>query len=100
MDSYYSKNKAAYQEYYKQRRLDKLAYQKEYTTRRKAAGWVPKKYVRKSRAIHRTKPDVKVIIVKVEDEPEVPEPKAQRSRAVQKKQPLVWKEASFSMTLD
>jgi hypothetical protein len=102
MASYYSRNRDAILEHYKQNRLDKLAYQKEYTTRRKAAGWVPKKYVRKSRA--KPKPEVKVFLVKVEDEPEPPEPKAQRSRPSaaqkQKQQPLVWKEASFSMRLD
>lgn len=100
MDSYYSKNKAAYKEYYKQRRLDKLAYQKEYDAKRRATGWVPKKYIRKSRA--KPKPEPKVFLVKVEDEPELPEPKVQRSRpsAAQKQNPLVWKEASFSMRLD
>ena len=95
-ETYYQRNRATVLEQYRQNRLAKLAYQKEYTIRRKASGWVPKKYIRKSRA--KPKPEPKVILTPLPDEPEPPVTQVKR----QKKPPpapFVWKEASFSMTL-
>lgn len=106
-ETYYSKNRAyrieKTKEIYYAKRAEKLAYQKEYTAKRRAAGWVPKNYPRKSRA--KPKPEPKVILIPLPDEPEPPltqvqvAPKAGRSKKPPPA-PFTWTEASFSMLLN
>lgn len=104
METYYTKNRDKYiqkvKAYYYAHRAEKLAYQKEYCAKKKASGWVPKKYPRKSRA--KPKPEPKVILIPVPDEPEPPithVPQAPKPSKKEKAPAFVWKEASFSMTL-
>ena len=106
METYYSKNRDKYiqkvKAYYYAHRAEKLAYQKEYCAKKKASGWVPKKYPRKSRA--KPKPEPKVILIPVPDEPEPPITHVPQAPKPSKKEKpaapaFVWKEASFSMTL-
>ena len=87
-------------EVYYANREAKIAYQKEYTAKRRAAGWRQKNYKKP-----KVKPEPRVILVKVPDEIEfIPEPPITQVRKPKllppAPQPLVWKEASFSMTLD
>ena len=114
METYYTKNREKQinkvKEYYYAHRAEKLAYQKEYTTKRKASGWVKKKYPRKSRAKPKALPTTpRVILTPIPDEPEIlalpatpPTPWRADGRCRPKAlpaTPFVWKEASFSMTL-
>jgi hypothetical protein len=87
----------ALEAYYADREA-KIAYQKEYTARRRAAGWRQKNYKKP-----KVKPEPRVILVRVPDEIEVPEPpitQAKRVKPPPPPPPFVWKEASFSMKLD
>jgi len=86
-------------ENYYANREEKLAYQKDYTARRRAAGWRQKNYKKPP------KPEPRVILVRVPDEIEfIPEPPVTQTPKAPKAKPsppaFVWKEASFSMTLD
>lgn len=78
-------------------RAKKLAYQKEYDKKRKICGLV-KKYPRKSRA--KPKPEPKVFLIPIPDEPipftQIPKINKPSKASI----PFVWKEASFSMTLN
>lgn len=113
METYYSRHRehrlAQTKAFYYAHRAEKLAYQKEYALKKKASGWVPKKYPRKSRAKPPALPTTpKVILTPIPDEPEIlalpatpPTPWRADGRCRPKAlpAPFVWKEASFSMTL-